>query len=334
MQISGGRGNSRGRGSSRGRGGWQNRGSSNSGIVCHYCGKTGHIAAQCYAKRDDIRSGKLQQGNYASSSQQNEDRKEHLFVMQHMMNAVTEKGTQDDVWYVDSGASNHMTSHDEWFGEMQDLQNPGYVQTGDDSCHPITHIGKVPLALHDGKTKSLSDVLHVPSITKNLVSVGQMVEQGLQVRFNAKGCFVEDFNDKCRLVAKGSRIGRMFTLDAGIPAMNAAMYAKGKGVVADIDIWHKRIGHANVQRLKLMQSKGLVKGLPTFKVAEFHKICEACQFGKQARQPFSHDRDVSRNILDVVHTDVWGPTQNVSLMVANISSRLLMTVQGSCGCIL
>ena len=70
------------------------------------------------------------------------------------------------------------------------------------------------MALHDGKTKSLSDVLHVPSITKNLVSVGQMVEQGLQVRFNAKGCFVEDFNDKCRLVAKESRIGCIFTGDA------------------------------------------------------------------------------------------------------------------------
>ena len=81
----------------------------NFGIVCHYCGKTGHIAIQCYAKRDDIRSGKLQQGNYASSSRQNEDRKEHLFVMQNMMNAVTEKETQDDVWYVDSAASNHMT---------------------------------------------------------------------------------------------------------------------------------------------------------------------------------------------------------------------------------
>ena len=44
----------------------------------------------------------------------------------------------------------------------------------------------------------------------------------------------------------------MFTLDAGIPAMNATMYDKGKGAVTDIDIWHKRIGHANVQRLKLM----------------------------------------------------------------------------------
>ena len=72
----------------------------------------------------------------------------------------------------------------------------------------------------------------------------------------------------------------MFTLDVGIPAMNATMYAKGKEVVANIDIWHKRIGHANVQRLKLMQSKGLVKGLPLFKVAKFHKVCEECQFGK------------------------------------------------------
>ena len=49
-----------------------------------------------------------------------------------MMNALTEKGTQDDVWYVDLGASNHMTSYDEWFGEMQDLENTSYVQIGDD----------------------------------------------------------------------------------------------------------------------------------------------------------------------------------------------------------
>ena len=55
---------------------------------------------------------------------------------------------------------------------------------------------------------------------------------------------------------------------------------KAKELFADINIWHKRIGHANVQRLKLMQSKGLVTGLPMFKVAEFHKVCEACQFGK------------------------------------------------------
>ena len=79
----------------------------------------------------------------------------------------------------------------------------------------------------------------------------------------------------------------MFTLDARNPTMNVAMYTKGKGVVVDIDIWHKRIGHANVQRLKLMQSKGLVKGLPMFKVVEFHKVCEALIKSKsiQGSQP-------------------------------------------------
>ena len=49
----------------------------------------------------------------------------------------------------------------------------------DDTAHPITQVGKVPLAMQDGKTKYLADVLHVPKITKNLVSVGQMVEHVL-----------------------------------------------------------------------------------------------------------------------------------------------------------
>ena len=50
--------------------------------------------------------------------------------------------------------------------------------------HPIEHVGDVPFTLEDGKEKYMSHVLHVPTITKNLVLVGQMVEQGLQVRFN------------------------------------------------------------------------------------------------------------------------------------------------------
>ncbi len=36
--------------------------------------------------------------------------------------------------------------------------------------------------------------------------------------------------------------------------------------MADMDIWHKRIGHVNEQRLKSMQSSGIVTSLPKFKV--------------------------------------------------------------------
>ena len=49
------------------------------------------------------------------------------------------------------------------------------------------------------------------SITKNLASIaGHMVEQGLQVRFNQHGCFVEDFKNGCKLIPKGQKDGRLF----------------------------------------------------------------------------------------------------------------------------
>ena len=50
----------------------------------------------------------------------------------------------------------------------------------------------------------------------------------------------------------------MFTLDVDMPELSVAMFAQGTAVVADIDIWHKRIGHVNVQRLKSMQAQNIV----------------------------------------------------------------------------
>ncbi len=80
---------------------------------------------------------------------------------------------------MDSGTSNHIISHGEWFRNTKDLKTLRFVKIGDDTTHPITQIGKVPLSMQDGQTKYLKDVIHVPTITKKLVSVGQMVEQGL-----------------------------------------------------------------------------------------------------------------------------------------------------------
>ncbi|MCO5611555.1 hypothetical protein L7F22_065808 [Adiantum nelumboides] len=206
-----------------------------------------------------------------------------------------------------------MTNHGEWFKELQALQNPGYVETGDDTAHPIAHTGNVPLSLQDGNVKYLVDVLHVPNITKNLVSIGQMVEHGLQVRFNADGLYVEEYKKNGKLIAEGKKVGRMFTLDVNIPEVNAVMFAHGSGAVTDTQIWHKRIGHANVQRLKTMQSQELVTGLPVFKVDVMQKVCEACQFGRQAKASFLHDKNVSKNVLELVHSNVWDPAKTASM---------------------
>ena len=50
----------------------------------------------------------------------------------------------NEVWYVDFGASNHMTDRKKWFSTLEKLQQSGVIETSDDTPHSIEHIGDVP----------------------------------------------------------------------------------------------------------------------------------------------------------------------------------------------
>ena len=100
--------------------------------------------------------------------------------MRHEVNSIKKTTAKlDKVWYVDSRASNHMTSHEEWFSYLEEPEQPGVVETRDDTPNPIKHVGELHLN-HVGQKGKLMKVLHVLTITKNLVSVEQM-----QVRFTS-----------------------------------------------------------------------------------------------------------------------------------------------------
>ena len=79
-------------------------------------------------------------------------------------------------------------------------------------------------------------VLHVPNLAKNLIYVGQTVEQGIQVKFKKSGCFIEKHG---KLIGKGKRQGRMFVLDVDMPKKTTTMFAGGLNVISDVQMWHK-----------------------------------------------------------------------------------------------
>jgi hypothetical protein len=124
--------------------------------------------------------------------------------------------------------------------------------------------------------------------------------------FNPNGCFVENMKNQSKLIAKGERNGRMFTLDVNMPEVNSMLFTHGKGA-KDIGIWHKLVGHVNLQRLELMEKQNLIGGLPKFGIEEvMSEICEARQFGKQARHPFpAQTTHVSSKPLEMIHSNVW-----------------------------
>ncbi|KAH7286587.1 hypothetical protein KP509_32G014000 [Ceratopteris richardii] len=88
----------------------------------------------------------------------------------------------------------------------------GYVETGDVTTHEISHVGDV--ALDDKEERRcFKNVLHVPTIIKNLVAAGKMVEIGSKVRFNKGGCFVENPKQGYKVIARGRKPGSLFTLE-------------------------------------------------------------------------------------------------------------------------
>jgi hypothetical protein len=63
---------------------------------------------------------------------------------------------------------------------------------------------------------------------------------------------MEDMNNQGKLIVKRKRNGQMFTLDVNMPNINSMLFTHGKGA-KHIGIWHKRVGHDNLQCLQLME---------------------------------------------------------------------------------
>jgi 5'-3' exoribonuclease 2 len=54
----------------------------------------------------------------------------------------------------------------------------GSVKMGDDSSHQIISIGSVQIKMHDGIIRTLTDVRHIPDMSKNLISLSTLDGKG------------------------------------------------------------------------------------------------------------------------------------------------------------
>ena len=130
------------------------------------------------------------------------------------------------------------------------------VETGDDTTHPIRHIGNVPFG-ERGKQTYIKNVLRVPTITKNLVSVGQMVEQGMQKSAHARSSAGHDEREAHAqvLLGRSCEYGRL--PDEPVHNIRSArghaarkILRKEAGLITHPDIRRDRIRVLAGQRLK------------------------------------------------------------------------------------
>jgi hypothetical protein len=106
-----------------------------------------------------------------------------------------------NAWYVDSGASIHMSCNKDWFENYHETNNGANIYLGDDRSHQVKGYGDVPMTLPNGCVKQIHNVMYVPGIKKNLISVSTITDQDLKVEFLKSHCVVKDMQDHYKIVA-------------------------------------------------------------------------------------------------------------------------------------
>jgi hypothetical protein len=110
--------------------------------------------------------------------------------------------TISDMWFVNSGASCHMTGHKEWFTRLQEGGVNLVIELGDYRRYKVQGVGTVSFQREFGKPLRFSDVLYVPGLTKNLISVSTLEDKGYEVTFRKGKVFI-------RPGVSGEKVDRM-----------------------------------------------------------------------------------------------------------------------------
>lgn len=215
--------------------------------------------------------------------------------------------SSNDVWFLDSGCSNHMSGTRSLFKELDESQI-GDVRLGDNKQMQVAGKGIIAIKTVQGDIKLLYDVQFVPNLAHNLLSIGQLMSSGYKIVFGDGMCVVIDKKSGRSIVNVHMTQNRMFPLDVSNDVVNNALIAKEKN---DSELWHLRYGHLNARSLKILNQKEMVVGLP--KIYELN-FCEGCVYGKHSRASFPVRKAWrASKCPELVHADLCGPMKTESL---------------------
>ena len=245
------------------------------GGKCFKCGKTGHLARNCY------------------SNNRNQNDKGFL---------VTAFGAKvlKHNWILDTGATNHLCH------ELDLISAPRgssvKVQIADGTELQANRVGTVKLSTEFGPI-NLRDTLYVPGLRANLLSVIKATQAGYKAVFTSDKAVIYEPNGRAAISAI-YRDGLYIVNERG--ASDQRVNCMSVSVSRDLMEWHKRLGHLNVKSVLQMSREQLVKGMENVQGEAIQ--CPVCVKNKLREDPYPKVSSKRANIiLECVHSDICGP---------------------------
>ncbi|GJX27978.1 zinc finger, CCHC-type containing protein [Tanacetum coccineum] len=219
-------------------------------------------------------------------------------------------------WIYDTGCGTHICNTTQGLRASRKLK-PGALSlyVGNGQREAVEAIGVFYLCLPSGLEIVLNNCHYAPFITRGVIYVSRLYEDGFINRFVNNTIQVSRNN-----MVYFSAIPRdgIFEIDLSNSYANeSSIYTvSNKRAKLDLDsalLWHCRLGHISKKRIEKLQHDGLLNSTD---LRAFEK-CVPCMSGKMARKPYTHQVERAKDLLGLIHTDVCGPFKIMSRQGAN-----------------
>lgn len=278
-------------------------------VRCYNCQIYGHYAADC--RKPNRNRDQKQEANMAVV----EDDEPALLLAKYEGNEsvemkIEEKGVtpsllmmkdagsgETKVWYLDNGASNHMTGFKSKFTELNQKVT-GQVRFGDGSSVKIEGKGTIMFMCKNGEEHALRDVYYIPSLKTNIISIGQLSEEGNRVMIRGQFLWVYDKQERLLMKVKRTE-NRLYRLL--IETCNNKCFMTKTDEVAKL--WHVRLGHVNYQALNLMSKQNMVIGMPNIVTPK--NVCTGCLMSKQTRKQFPTKASYTAKGVETIYVGLF-----------------------------
>ncbi|MEN9639538.1 MAG: hypothetical protein RLZZ262_1406, partial [Bacteroidota bacterium] len=280
---------------------------------CHFCDclKTDCYRENCFNLHPELRPRK-------EKSASTTDKPENISV--YNASSISSDGLGCDCWLIDCGCNNHITNS---AISLSDVRSSDVgVLLGDNSVIQ-SGIGIGECSINFGNTTGkMSNVLHVPSMSKNLLTVGVSTSRGLAFWFEEDSCTIfRSISDApvgdvlCKIPKKNGLYsvacsGCLSSTNSPINIRSdppQANFANRSSKVAAA-IWHQRLGHSSEKYFRLLTDR-YSEGIQVAKESDQAKVCEPCIMAKLTRGSFVHrDHNLrSTKPLQLLFSDIKGP---------------------------
>ncbi|GJR35385.1 retrotransposon protein, putative, ty1-copia subclass [Tanacetum coccineum] len=263
--------------------------------ICHQCGDTGHWKRNCPQYLAELlKNKKLSQGANGSA----------IFTIE--LYTFPNKS-----WVYDTGCGTHICNTTQGLRGSRKLKPRALsLYVGNGQRATVEAIGSYHLCLPSGLVIVLNNCHYAPSITRGIISVSRLYDDGYVNRFVDNAISVSRNNLVYFSVVPRDGI---FEIDLSNSNTNdSSMYVvSNKRAKLNLDsalLWHFHLGHISKKRIEKLQHDGLFNSTD---LRAFEK-CVSCMSGKMAQKPYTYQVEKAKDLLGLIHTDVCGPFRTVS----------------------